>query len=68
MGTQLTIYPGMVHDFARLGNITPDATNQVRADIAKALRQHLSPPTSPVDVLLSPHGTVRTCECATTSR
>ncbi|BBI49033.1 hypothetical protein HORIV_14540 [Vreelandella olivaria] len=40
--TQLTIYPGMVHDFARLGSITPDATSQVRADIAKALQHHLS--------------------------
>lgn len=39
--TQLTIYPGMVHDFARLGSITPDATGQVRADIAKALQHHL---------------------------
>ncbi|WP_338036214.1 alpha/beta hydrolase fold domain-containing protein [Vreelandella boliviensis] len=48
--TQLTLYPGMVHDFARLGSIAPDATGQVRADIAKALRQHLSNHPNPVDV------------------
>lgn len=41
VNTQLTVYPGMVHDFARLGSITPDATGQVRADIAKALQHHL---------------------------
>lgn len=38
---RLTIYPGMVHDFARLGGIVPDVARQVRKDVASALRQHL---------------------------
>ncbi|CAH0352359.1 alpha/beta hydrolase [Aquabacterium sp. CECT 9606] len=33
---QLKVYEGMVHDFARLGNIVDEA-DQVRADIAQAL-------------------------------
>ena len=47
--TQLILYPGMVHDFARLGGVTPDATGQVRADIAKALQRHLSKHSSSVN-------------------
>ncbi|WP_136068015.1 alpha/beta hydrolase [Modicisalibacter radicis] len=39
--TQLTIYPGMIHDFARLGGIVPEAAQQARRDIAQALRQYL---------------------------
>lgn len=35
--TELKVYPGMVHDFARLGNIVDEA-DQVRLDIARALR------------------------------
>lgn len=34
--TRLKIYEGMIHDFARLGNIVSEA-HQVREDIAKAL-------------------------------
>ncbi len=36
--TTLKIYPSMIHDFARLGNIVPDA-NQLRDDIAQVLTQ-----------------------------
>lgn len=35
--TQLKIYEGMIHDFARLGNIVPEAADQVRTDMAEFL-------------------------------
>lgn len=38
VATELTIYPGMIHEFLRMGNITADALS-ARADIGKALAQ-----------------------------
>jgi acetyl esterase len=35
--TELKIYEGMIHDFARLGNIVPAAADQLREEIAAAL-------------------------------
>ncbi|WP_454674053.1 alpha/beta hydrolase [Achromobacter pestifer] len=32
----IRVYPGMIHDFARLADVAPD-TGQVRADVARAL-------------------------------
>jgi acetyl esterase len=40
--TQLKVYPGMTHDFARLGNIVADGEH-VRRDIASALASAFQP-------------------------
>lgn len=37
VNTELKIYEGMTHDFARLGNIVPEAADQLREEIAAAL-------------------------------
>jgi acetyl esterase len=42
VATRLEIYAGMVHDFARLGNIVPEAADRVRSDIARALADAFS--------------------------
>ena len=40
--TQVNVYAGMVHDFARLGNIVEEA-GQVRQDLAKILAKAFYP-------------------------
>lgn len=39
--TEWKVYEGMVHDFARLGQVVPEAATQLRADTAAVLRQAL---------------------------
>lgn len=43
VATELRIYAGMTHDFARLGNIVPAAADRLRRDIAAVLARAFAP-------------------------
>lgn len=43
VAVDLRVYPGMIHDFARLADVAPD-TSQVRMDVARALHSVLIGP------------------------